>query len=561
MGWQIEYSICYFYIFLQVIGTIYKDLGKMKGSDLMALLKINRVSKVYGENKVLDEVSLSIEEGEIHGLLGENGAGKSTLMNILFGMPVIGETGGFEGDIYIDGNPYKPSRPTDAMEAGIGMVHQEFMLIPGFSVTENVKLNRENTKSGLSKKLLGSNKLSKLDTKEMAKDTNLALEKLDLKIDQLLEVEHLPVGYKQFIEIAREIDKTNLKLLILDEPTAVLTESEAADFLDIIKSLSRLGIAVLFITHRLNEIKDTTDNITIIRDGKMVKSAKTSDISIEDMAKLMVGRDVSTSRLRKKNPNISDEIILELDSFSVNMPGEQVKSIDLKVKRGEILGIGGLAGQGKVGIANGVMGLYPTTGKIYKDGERIKVNSPRASLERSIAFLSEDRKGVGLLLDDPIDLNIAYTSLEIKGDFLKQVGPFKLVDKKELRSHTKLMIEDLDIRCTGPSQNTRYLSGGNQQKVCIARALTLRPDLLLVSEPTRGIDIGAKNLVLETLIRLNEEYNTTIIITSSELAELKQIADRVAIVTEGKITSILSPDDSDAKYGLAMSGNLSKEVI
>lgn len=527
----------------------------------MTLLDIQNVSKTYGENKVLENISLSIDRGEIHGLLGENGAGKSTLMNILFGMPVIEETGGYEGKMFVDGVEYNPKNPTDAMNFGIGMVHQEFMLIPGFTITENVKLNRENTKAGFASRLTKSDKLNKLDTKKMKSDTMEALKKLELDIDAMLEVENLPVGYKQFIEIAREIDKTNLKILILDEPTAVLTESEARDFLKIIKGLSNLGIAILFITHRLEEIKNTTDNITIIRDGKMVETIKTSDISINEMAKSMVGRDVSSSRIRSENQNISDEIILELDSFSVNMPGEQVRSIDLKVRKGEILGIGGLAGQGKVGISNGIMGIYPTTGKIYKSGQRIPVNKPRASLNESIAFLSEDRKGVGLLLDDPIDLNICYTSLEINNEFLKNYGPFKLIDKKKIRSHSETMIKDLDIRCTGSNQHTRYLSGGNQQKVCIARALTLKPDLLLVSEPTRGIDIGAKNLVLETLIRLNEEYNTTIIITSSELAELKQISDRIAIITEGKISSILKPEDSDEKYGLAMSGNLKGEVM
>lgn len=526
----------------------------------MALLEIKNICKKYGENQVLEDISFKIDQGEILGLLGENGAGKSTLMNILFGMPVIHNTGGYEGEISVDGQNYKPKNPTDAMKFGIGMVHQEFMLIPGFSITENIKLNRENTKSSLTGKLTKSNKLNRLDTKSMKSDADEALKKLDLKIDSLLQVENLPVGYKQFIEIAREIDKTNLKILILDEPTAVLTESEARDFLEIIKTLADFNIAVLFITHRLEEIKSITDNIVIIRDGKLIETAKTADVSIKDMAKLMVGRDISTSRLRKDKELDDKDIILELDSFSVNMPGEQVKSINLKVRKGEILGIGGLAGQGKVGIANGIMGLYPTTGKIYKGTNRIPVNNPRAALMDSIAFLSEDRKGVGLLLDNSIDLNIAYTSLEIKNEFLKKVGFFNVIDGNKVKSHADKMIEDLDIRCTSSKQNTRFLSGGNQQKVCIARALTLKPDLLLVSEPTRGIDIGAKNLVLETLIKLNEEYNTTIIITSSELAELKQVSDRIAIITEGSITSILTPEDSDEKYGLAMSGKKYEEV-
>lgn len=528
----------------------------------MSLLELKNICKTYSGNQVLHDISINIGKGEIHGIIGENGAGKSTLMNILFGMPVIHETGGFDGEIILDGEIYRPKNPTEAMDMGIGMVHQEFMLIPGFTVYENVKLNRENTKKGFLGKVL-SKKLDPLDLKRMKKDTKTALEKLDLDIDEKLEVADLPVGFKQFIEIAREIDKTNLKLLILDEPTAVLTESEAKDFLKIVKGLTEFNISVLFITHRLEEIKEITDKITVIRDGRMIKAVDTEDIDIKEMAELMVGREVSTQRLKEPASDLEKrETTLELKNFSVNMPGERIKNINLQVKKGEILGIGGLAGQGKIGISNGIMGMYPTSGSIIKDGEEIKINSPRNSLLHSIAFLSEDRKGVGLLLDDPIDLNIAYTSLEIKDDFLNFYGPIKQIDKKSIREHSLDMIQQLDIRCTGPGQNTRYLSGGNQQKVCIARALTLRPDILLISEPTRGIDIGAKNLVLETLVQLNKDFGTTIIITSSELAELKQISDRIAIVTEGQITNILDPSDSDELFGLAMSGHkINKAVI
>ncbi len=515
---------------------------------------MKNISKFYGENQVLKDVQLNIKEGEIHGLLGENGAGKSTLMNVLFGMPVIHSTGGFQGEMIFDGKSYAPKTPTEAMEMGIGMVHQEFMLIPGFTITENIKLNRENTKPTLLSKVMGPS-LEKLDLAKMKEDAKSSLKKLNMDIDEFLPVAGLPVGYMQFIEIAREIDKTNLKLLILDEPTAVLTESEAEQFLKVIKSLSEMGIAILFITHRLDEIKAVTDSITILRDGTFVKSTATQETSIVEMAKLMIGREVETSKSSKKDIDISnEESYFELQDLRVRMPGERVKGVNLKIRKGEILGLGGLAGQGKIGIANGIMGIYPTTGKILKDGKEMKLNDPRAMLNESIAFLSEDRKGVGLLLDDAIDFNIVVTSIEIKEDFIKKVGPLKMVDKKEIKSHGEKMIKDLDIRCTGPGQETRFLSGGNQQKVCIARALTLNPDILLVSEPTRGIDIGAKNLVLDTLVKLNEELNMTIIITSSELAELRQISHRIAIISEGKVQTILPPDASPEEFGLAMAG-------
>ena len=526
----------------------------------MDLLQMDNISKLYSGNRVLKDISLNIKKGEIHGLLGENGAGKSTLMNILFGMPVIHSTGGFEGSMTLDGQPFAPTNPTEAMDMGIGMVHQEFMLIPGFTITENIKLNRENTSPTILSKFLGP-KLEKLDLETMRSDAKKALKKLNMTIDEYLPVAGLPVGYMQFIEIAREIDKSNLKLLILDEPTAVLTESEAAQFLEVIRGLADMGIAILFITHRLDEIKQVTDSITILRDGSLVNSLKTKDTSIIEMAKLMVGRDVSITTSDKKENMDEAEIFLELQDFNVNMPGEKVRGINLKVKKGEILGLGGLAGQGKIGIANGIMGLYPTKGKLLKNGVELALNNPREMLNHHLAFLSEDRRGVGLLLDQAIDYNIAYTSLEIQDKFIKNIGPLKIVDNKSIRSHALNMIEELDIRCIGPGQNTRFLSGGNQQKVCIARALTLNPEILMVSEPTRGIDIGAKNLVLDTLVKLNKELNMTIIITSSELAELRQISDRIAIISEGKVQDILLPDASDVEFGLAMSGKSIAEVV
>jgi simple sugar transport system ATP-binding protein len=526
----------------------------------MDLLQIKSVSKSYDENRVLKEVSLSIKQGEIHGLVGENGAGKSTLMNILFGMPVIQSTGGYQGEIFIEGKPYNPTSPEEAMAAGIGMVHQEFMLIPGFTITENIKLNREKTTPTLLSKIFGK-RLEKLDMEAMAKDAKEALKKLDMDIDEYIHVAGLPVGHMQFIEIAREIDKTNLKLLILDEPTAVLTESEAAKFLDVIKKLADMGISILFISHRLDEVKQITDSITVLRDGEVVASVKTDEIDVREIARLMVGRKIELTKSEDENRNIKDENILEIKDLKVKMPGEEVKGLNLTVRRGEILGIGGLAGQGKLGIANGIMGLYESSGTIIKDGKELPLNNPREVLKSSIAFLSEDRRGVGLLLDDSIEFNIAFSSLEIQDNFLKKIGPLKLIDTKKVREYAEQMIKELDIRCTGPKQHVRSLSGGNQQKVCIARALSLNPDLLLVSEPTRGIDIGAKKLVLDTLVKLNREKGVTIIITSSELGELRQVADRIAIIYDGKLAGILPPDATDEEFGLLMAGEDIEKVV
>lgn len=529
----------------------------------MALLEMKNISKAYSGNQVLKGVSLTIEEGEIHGLIGENGAGKSTLMNVLFGMPVIHNTGGHEGEMLIDGKPFVPTSPTDAMNAGIGMVHQEFMLIPGFTITENVKLNRENTAPGAFSRLFGKRfgkRLENLDRKTMVSDTKDALAKLHMDIDEFVKIEGLPVGYMQFVEIAREIDKRNLRLLILDEPTAVLTESEAEKFLEVIQSLSKMGIAILFITHRLEEIKSISHRITVLRDGEMILTQKTDEITTLEMARAMVGRNIELSA--EDIRDLSDQPVhLEIKDLHVDMPGEKVHGIDLEIKKGEILGIGGLAGQGKIGISNGIMGLYPTKGKIIKDGQEMKLNDPRSMLMNNVTFLSEDRKGMGLLLDDSIEYNIAYTALEIKDRFLKKVLFSEFVDNKAITDNAQEMIKELDIRCTSGKQHTRRLSGGNQQKVCIAKALTFGPDILLISEPTRGIDIGAKKLVMDTLVRLNREEGMTIVMTSSELAELRQISDRIAIISGGKVHAVLAPDAPDEVFGLAMAGDDLDEVI
>lgn len=525
------------------------------------ILEMKNISKDYSGNKVLKNVDIKIKSGEIHGLVGENGAGKSTLMNVLFGMPVIHSTGGYEGEILIEGQVCNPRTPKEAMDLGIGMVHQEFMLIPGFSVTENIKLNREPTKKSLLSLVFG-HKLQNLDINKMKNDSRKSLNTLGISIDDWLPVAGLPVGYMQFVEIAREIDKSNLKLLVFDEPTAVLTESEAEIFLSAVRKLADMEIAILFISHRLDEILNVTDNITVLRDGEVVKTLPTKDANIRYIAELMVGRKIERSYTSIHSSSFEDDnedYALEINNLFVNMPGEAIKGLDLKVKRGEILGIGGLAGQGKIGIANGIMGLYPTKGEILKDGKPIPLNNPKATLNQGIAFVSEDRRGIGLLLDDSIEYNIAISAIQTKNRFIKKIGPLNMISFKETKNHSLRMVKELDIRCTSIKQSTQKLSGGNQQKVCIARALTLEPDILLVSEPTRGIDIGAKNIVLDLLVKLNKELGMTIIITSSELAELRSISDRIAIIFNGKLEGIFPPDASDADFGLMMAGEYNKK--
>lgn len=518
------------------------------------VLSMDNIVKEYFGNKVLKGVSLNVKPGEIHALLGENGAGKSTLMNILFGMPVIHGTGGFEGTVTLDGEVVNLKSPKEAMEKGIGMVHQEFMLIPGFTVAENIKLNREILKSNPISSVFGEN-LKILDIKKMEADARVSLDTLGMNIDEKAYVSGLPVGYMQFIEIARELDKSNVKLLVFDEPTAVLTETEATMLLDAMKKIAASGIAILFITHRLDEVMTACDNVTILRDGELVCTMAKEETSIIDLAEKMVGRKIDA--IEKKEQVDDREIIMSIKNLKVKMPSEEAKGINLDIRRGEVLGIGGLAGQGKLSVANGVVGLYPTTGEISFKNEALPIGKTKEILKRNVAFVSEDRKGVGLLLDTSIEDNIVVTAMEIQDKYLKKII-LKMRDSHKIRAKANEMIKELDIRCTGPTQHTRRLSGGNQQKVCIARALALEPEILFVSEPTRGIDIGAKKIVLDALLKLSEERGITVVITSSELAELRSVCDRIAIVTEGKIEGILKPTDSDADFGLMMSGDYKK---
>ena len=524
------------------------------------VLEMNHITKTYDSNTVLKDVSLKVRPGEIHALLGENGAGKSTLMNVLFGMPVIHSTGGFQGEVRFAGEPVQIMSPMDAMTKGIGMVHQEFMLIPGFTITDNIKLNRELSKSWPVSKVL-SKELEFLDQEAMARDARKALKAVGMNIEEFAMVSGLPIGHMQFIEIAREIDKTGMKLLVFDEPTAVLTESEAEQLLKVMKQIAESGIAIIFITHRLDEVMTAADTITILRDGALVTTIPREETTPEKLAALMIGRGEEGAIQIEKPPRAEEpdgnEPAMTIRNLWVNMPGETVKGVDLQVRKGEILGIGGLAGQGKIGIPNGIMGLYEAAGDVTLYGEPVKLNDPRSSLKAGMAMVSEDRRGVGLLLDQSIEDNIAFSAMQVNGSFMKNRLHQK--DGKAIRKYAEEMIRELDIRCTSPAQLTGTLSGGNQQKVCIARALALNPKFLFVSEPTRGIDIGAKQLVLETLVRLNREQGLTIIMVSSELQEMRSICDRIAIVAEGKVIDVLDVNASDTAFGLAMSGVKSKE--
>jgi simple sugar transport system ATP-binding protein len=358
-------------------------------------------------------------------------------MKILFGMDEIRETGGYGGDILLNGQKVNFSTPFDALAAGIGMVHQEFSLIPGFNATENILLNREPKKKSVVSEVFGD-RLDTLNRKKMAESSSAAIQKMGVQIDGGMVISSMPVGHKQFTEIARELSKDQLKLLILDEPTAVLTEREAVALLDSIRGMSAQGIAVIFITHRLHEILAVCDKVVVMRDGFVVKDVPAKETSVPEITRWMVGRSVDTQEAAHR-AQPEGKTIMSISRLWVDMPGETVRDVNLDVIEGEILGIGGLAGQGKLGIPNGIMGLYEAGGKVVFKGQEIPLNAPRRCLDASLAFVSEDRRGVGLLLDESLEWNIAFPAMQIQNKFLKNLlgGMIKWRDETAIRQVTQ----------------------------------------------------------------------------------------------------------------------------
>jgi simple sugar transport system ATP-binding protein len=521
------------------------------------ILSLKGIGKSFSGNRVLQDVSFDVGPGEIVGLVGENGAGKSTLMKILFGMAVIQETGGYEGSVVFEGREVRFQSPFAALDAGIGMVHQEFSLIPGFTTTENILLNRESLRDTILVDVIGK-RMSVLDRALMETRSRKAIDRLGVALDPKMLVREMPVGHKQFTEIARELDRENVRLLVLDEPTAVLTESEATTLLAALRTLASQGISIIFISHRLGEVVELCHRVVVLRDGRLVKQMPAAGISIREIASLMVGRshESQASPQTAAAGQAGVEPILSVEGLWVDMPGETVRETTFSVLPGEIFGIGGLAGQGKLGIPNGIMGLYAAGGRVSFRGREIPLNQPRLALERGLAFVSEDRRGVGLLLDEGIDWNIAFTAMQVQNRNLRPLlgGLFQWRSDSAMARLAEEYVKLLEIKCTSTRQRAGTLSGGNQQKVCLAKAFALEPDLLFVSEPTRGIDIGAKRLVLDTLKKRNQENGTTIVMVSSELEELRSICHRVAVVYEGCVEGVLPPTAPIEEFGLLMAG-------
>lgn len=488
------------------------------------ILQMKDIVKEFSSQRVLNNVTLDIKKGEIHGLCGENGAGKSTLMKILSGAYPYGE---YEGEIIINGEPKRFHNPKESANAGIEIIYQELEIAPNLTVAANVFLGHEPRKKGL------------IDSSRIIGETQKIINRLKIDINPMELVENLGVGMKQMVAIAKSLSR-NPKVLILDEPSAALSDAETDILLDIIKELSASGVSCVYISHRLNEVMQVADNITVLRDGNTICTTRKEDTSQPDLIRNMVGRELSDQFI-KEGCEIGD-IIFEVKNLSVvdHTTGKQrLDNISFDVRKGEIVGLAGLMGAGRTEVAMAIMGVLSgeRTGEISIEGRTLDNNTPARAIHDGVSIVVEDRKEKGLVLDMDIKNNVVLSSL-------KRLGKWGVLNQNELIKYTKDYCQKLNIKARSIEMEVGRLSGGNQQKVVLAKALMTIPKVLILDEPTRGIDVGAKHeiyMIMNDLVK----QGVSIIMISSELPEVLAMADRIVVMNQGKITGVLNNDEAN----------------
>lgn len=504
------------------------------------VVEMRNITKKFGELTVNDNISLTLRKGEVHALLGENGAGKSTLMNILYGLYQA-----TSGEIYINGKPANITNPNVAIDLGIGMVHQHFMLVHPFTVTENIVLGLEPTK------------FINLDLKSAREKVVLLSKQYNLAIDPDAKISDISVGMQQRVEILKALYR-GVDVLILDEPTAALTPQEITDLIEIIDKLAADGKTIILITHKLKEIKQTSDFCTVIRRGKCVATVDVTKTSEDELAELMLGRQFG-QKLIKSEVNYNCKPIFEIKSLKADdyRHMEILKGIDLDVYPGEILGIAGVDGNGQKELAETITGLRrANSGSVMINGKEIVNLTPREIFESGLANIPEDRHKHGLVLDFDVAENMILQNYRTER-FVKGIE----LQKNLIYNFADDLIKKFDIRPNNSHCTVRTMSGGNQQKVIIAREITNNPDVLLAVNPTRGLDVGAIEFVHKYIVE-QRNANKAVILISFELDEILSLSDRIAVIFEGKISGIVYPHTtSERELGLMMAGgNLHEEV-
>ncbi len=494
-------------------------------------LEIRGLTKRFGSFVANDHIDLTIEPGEIHCLLGENGAGKSTLMNMLYGL--LDPT---EGELVIDGTPVTFTSPGDAIAAGIGMVHQHFMLVPVFTVAENVMLGREETR--------GLGVLNRAKASDLVRELS---ERYGLAVDPSALIEDLPVGVQQRVEIIKALSN-HAQVLILDEPTAVLTPQEIDELMDIMRGLKAQGTSIIFITHKLREVKAVGDRISVIRRGKVVGTAPPS-ASEAELAEMMVGRSVQLKV--DKDAAKPGDAVLEVRNITVVDPrGHQVvKDVSFEAHAGEVIGIAGVQGNGQTELIKSLLGLVkPDAGQILLDGDDISKHGPRESLDDGIGYVPEDRSHDGYVGSFSVRENLILD--QYRNDTFSSGLRLNL---DAISANAQDRIQEFDIRTENAESLVSSLSGGNQQKVVVARELSRQLKVLIASQPTRGVDVGSIEFIHKRIIE-ERDTGTAVIIVSTELDEIFALSDRIAVMYDGRIVGVVSPDIAREDIGLMMAG-------
>ena len=494
------------------------------------IVSLKNIHKSFGDKKVLKGVDFDLHKCEVHALLGENGAGKTTLMNILYGM--FDQS---DGEIYIKGEKIINNSPKKAISLGIGMVHQHFMLVEPFSVTENIILGYEG------KKVIIDRKKARDEVQKLSKEYGLL-------IDPDSKVSDISVGQQQRVEILKALYH-GADILIFDEPTAVLTPQEINEFIEIVNKLTELGKSVIIITHKLKEIKAMADTCTVIRRGEFIDKLVVKDVSEAELAEKMVGRDVSFN-VKKEKIELGDEIFKIEDLWVKDNRGvDKVKGLNLSIKKGEILGIAGVDGNGQTELIDAISGMRKSQkGKVTLKGEDITNKNPRNIIDLGMNQIPEDRQKRGLVLEYPIKDNLILENLD--KDFSKK----GILDFKKIEENANSLIEKFDIRPNDMNEKAGSLSGGNQQKVIIAREITNNPDLLIAAQPTRGLDVGAIEFIHQYLVELRNQ-GKAVLLVSFQLDEVMDLSDRICVIYDGKIVGELDPKQTDEyEVGRLMAG-------
>lgn len=485
------------------------------------ILEMRNITKVFPGVKALDNVNFSVQQGEIHFVVGENGAGKSTLMKVLSG---IYPTGDYEGEIIFNGAIVDFRKISDSEKAGLAIINQELALVPEMTVYENIYLAHEIKSNGI------------INWNQTIHKAAEQLDKVKLKVNPGLRVKDLNVGQQQLVEIAKALSK-NVTLLILDEPTAALNENDSDNLLNLLVELKKQGVTSIMISHKLKEVTAIADSVTVLRDGKTISTISKSEINEDRIIKDMVGREINNI-YPPREKYVDKKIVLEtknINSYDFAKSKKVVKNANIVLRKGEVVGLAGLMGAGRTELALTIFGnpkKYDTSGDVYIHGEKVNFKHPKDAIKHGIIYVSEDRKHEGLILKQDVKQNISIINLFS----LSKNG---IIDKNKEIMIAEKYCKDINIKTPSIQQIVENLSGGNQQKVSISKGLFSNPEILILDEPTRGIDVGAK---FEIYTLINELINEgmSIIMISSELPELLAMSDRLYVVAEGKITGELS---------------------